>query len=106
MTALPVTKHQLADNEFAFELVEQTDTGDYVGIRSGRWRFFAYWLDDYLPPDGVRGQMFDTWIENWITQRLLKGEKVTPLDNAGRAILQLVAADLPACYHQPRNAGP
>ncbi len=40
-------------------LGQNPDTG-------GRVQFTAFWLDDYLPPDGVRGQVFNTNLDRFV----------------------------------------
>ena len=39
----------------------------------GRQTFFAYWLDDYLPPSGVRGQVFRCVLADWIKRKEAAG---------------------------------
>lgn len=60
-----------------------SDTEVIVHIRAGaipdslsRLQFTAFWLDDYLPPDGVRGQVFYTSLDNFIAADEAKGRKV------------------------------
>ncbi|MFI5934742.1 hypothetical protein [Actinoplanes sp. NPDC051494] len=42
----------------------------------GRSQFTAFWLDDYLPPDGVRGQVFHTSLIDFIARHEAQGKTV------------------------------
>lgn len=53
----------------------------------GRAQFHAFWLDDYLTPDGVRGQVFHTDVAAFVRREADQGRKVTALDESTQAIL-------------------
>lgn len=42
----------------------------------GRVRFAAFWIDDYLPPNGVRGQVFNTLLAKFTADCERDGKKV------------------------------
>lgn len=50
-----------ADNETVIEIVEGPN-------RHGQHVFFAYWNDNYLPPSGIRGQIFVTNLDQFVMQ--------------------------------------
>lgn len=54
----------------------------------GRCQFTAFWLEDYLTPDGVRGQVFFANLADWVRRTDADGRKVTALDNHTHQMLE------------------
>ncbi len=80
MTRIPDCS-ELDPNEFAI-----TITDEHLDDL-GRAQFFGHWLDDYLPPSGVRGQVFNTNVAGWVARQEREGRKVTALDEHTHQIL-------------------
>jgi hypothetical protein len=53
----------------------------------GRVQFTAFWLDDYLPPNGVRGQVFHTNLADFVRRNVAGDRKVTALDEHALTLL-------------------
>lgn len=49
----------------------------------GRIQFTAFWLDDYLPPNGVRGQVFHTNLADFIARDEARGKTVRVVGEVG-----------------------
>lgn len=73
-------KEDLAENEVAINA-----TGDLDDL--GRCQISAYWLDGYLPPSGVRGQVFFTNLAEFVRRQTADGRKVTALDERTHRLL-------------------
>lgn len=53
----------------------------------GRVQLSAFWLDGYLPPSGVRGQVFFTGLADFVRRNSRNGRKVTALDEHTHKLL-------------------
>ena len=69
MTAPMPTRDEIGANEV---FVQVRSGPDHLG----RVQFTAFWLDDYLPPNGVRGQVFNTLLDEYIARCEQDGRKV------------------------------
>lgn len=71
MTALIPTRDELGPNDVLVHIPADARPDNF-----GRVQFTAFWLDDYLPPNGVRGQVFHADPEKFAAGIERRGEKV------------------------------
>lgn len=81
-------REDLAPNEVALSI-----TSDRLD-EQGRVQFTAHWLDDYLPPSGVRAQVFHTNLADFVHRQHRTGHRVTALDEHTHKLLDSLNLDL------------
>lgn len=69
MTAPMPIVDELGPNDVFVQVHTEPDGQDRV-------QFTAFWRDDYLPPAGVRGEVFHTSLEKFTARCEKAGEKV------------------------------
>ncbi len=70
--------------ELVFDDPRPRDVSEIVVKVKGRAHngddiFFAYWLDAYLPPNGVRGQIFVEPLDTFVKRNQQRGNRVRVL---------------------------
>jgi hypothetical protein len=81
------SQDDLDDNEVAIRITD--DRVDDLG----RAQFTAFWRDHHMTPAGVRGQVFNTTVADWVQRETQFGFKVTALDEHTHRLLDSLGLD-------------
>lgn len=74
------SRDDLAADEIVIAVTSRPDSFDRVSL-------FAYWLDDYLPADGVRAQVFHVVLAEFVARNRRRGQTVRGFNDQTAAML-------------------